>query len=424
MLIPGFIMARQEHGMHYRRGFLVGVVCLLIAGCDTPPTTQQAETGEPDSATIAEFDPELAADILQLTTEYLEQIDTDFDAVSDSLSELQSDVTQFLEQPTSLSMDTARDAWLNAHSAYELTAIHRYFANRVLPDPQGLRLFQLQYQVNSWPILPGYIDYVAGYPDSGIVHDTTVPLTVQNLREQHGLFEVSEVTLGFHVVEFLLWGLNEEGNSLRPSTDYVGVTTLTAAQVDSGMTLNELPNNRRRELLSLVTSTLQVDFQALRVLWDTNNNLVREQLLALEGPQLLSLLMGSMTDMLTEELLVRSLYPLLNGDYDESIQSPYSHATQNAVSAQLSGLERLLLESNSQEGTTLDALISNLSEDFSDFFYQNFDASKECLVVLYSNLKAPTDSASALRAEFEIVECINLVTNMIEHLGQIASASI
>ena len=123
--------------------------------------------------------------------------------------------------------------------------------------------------------------------------------------------------------------------------------------------------------------------------------------------------------MLTEEMLVRSLYPLLNGEYIDSIQSPFSHSTQNAASAQLTSVEQLLLDTGPTQGLSLDSILISLSSDFEELFYQNFDASKECLVLLYSTLGSPEDTRDSLRAEFEIVECINLLTNMIDHLEQI-----
>lgn len=408
----------------------LALCCALLTRCDSDSATgtaQEPAAGnnlDSASATSRDFDPAFTASIRQLTDAYLLQIDADFSEVSNSLSMLQSSVSDFLDSPTASSMDRARESWIHAHSAYELTTLHRYFANRVLPDPQGLQLFQLQYQINQWPILPGYLDYVGDYADSGIVHDTTVVLSSESLRDQHGAFAVTEATLGFHVIEYLLWGLNSDKQTPRPVADYLQSTVLTSAQVANGITLDQLPTNRRRQLLLLTTDSLQVDLQSLIVTWNGMNLTVRNQLQAMNGPQLLSVLTGAMTDMLTEELLVRSLYPLLNGDYVDSIQSPYSHATQNAVSAQLSGLERLLLETRTREGETLDSLISILSADFADFFYQNFDTSKECLVLLYATLQDPADSPAAGRAEFEIVECINLITNMTGHLGQVMDSSI
>ena len=105
---------------------------------------------------------------------------------------------------------------------------------------------------------------------------------------------------------------------------------------------------------------------------------------------------------------------MLNGNFAESIQSPYSRSTQNAVSSQLSGLERLLLERQTESGTTLDLVFSAISDEFSEFFYQDFDASKACLVLLYGN--TASDSVGPTNEkESQIVECINLLTNIIDY---------
>ena len=125
-----------------------------------------------------------------------------------------------------------------------------------------------------------------------------------------------------------------------------------------------------------------------------------------------------MVAMLTEELLLRSLYPMLNGDFIESMQSPYSLSTQNDVSTQLSGLERLLLELTTEDGITLDLVFAAVSEEFSEYFYQNFDASKSCLVLLYSNVDSEMLNGSSQR-EIEVVECINLLTNMVDHIQRL-----
>ena len=64
-------------------------------------------------------------------------------------------------------------------------------------------------------------------------------------------------------------------------------------------------------------------------------------------------------------------------------------------------------------------MLASLSSEFEEFFYQNFDASKECLILLYSTLDISEESTISTEAEFEIVECINLLTNMIDYLEQI-----
>ena len=85
----------------------------------------------------------------------------------------------------------------------------------------------------------------------------------------------------------------------------------------------------------------------------------------------------------------------------------------------MSGIERLLLEIRSDSGKSLDELFISFSPDYEELFYASFDASKECLVLLYSSLQNFQTSLSPLQTEFDVVECINLVTNMIDHLEQI-----
>jgi len=50
----------------------------------------------------------------------------------------------------------------------------------------------------------------------------------------------------------------------------------------------------------------------------------------------------------------------------------------------LSGLERLLLERQAESGITLDLVFSAISDEFSEFFYRDFDASKTCLILYYT----------------------------------------
>ena len=385
---------------------------------EEPGIPLEEETVEIVVMTSIDANPQVAMQLRKLVDVYLLQIQIDFDVVDSNLMGLGLLIDDFLASPNTETMTAARIAWLNAHSSYELTALHRYFARLVLPEGESLALFQMQYRLNHWPILPGYIDYVDGYPDSGIVHDINVTMDRPGLQEQHGAFDLAEAALGFHVLEFLLWGENKEMGRLRPASDYDSSSVLSALQQENGFALSQLSNNRRREYLRIVSQALIDDFHSLQQLWANGVAPFREKLISLQSTEILSLLVEAATTMLTEGMLVSSLYPLLNGDYSDSIQSPYSHSTQNAISAQLFGVERLLLETRTESGATLDSILVKLSVDFEELFYQNFDASKECLVLLYSTLQAPQDPAAALQAEFEIVECINLLANMIDHLQQ------
>ncbi|GJM11748.1 MAG: hypothetical protein DHS20C12_01510 [Pseudohongiella sp.] len=386
---------------------------IALASCSNDETESprvELETNATPS-TFELLNPELSASAKEIALDYVDQISIDLSQASIEIAGLQSTIRTLISEPSVDSLENSREAWLDAHTAYELTALHRYFATQLIEEQAGLALLQIQYQINHWPIVPGYIDYVEGYPDSGIVHDINVNLDDDSVREQHGSFDVSEATLGFHVIEFLLWG-DSSDSVPRPLTDYQAVEQLSPQEIESGYTLQQLSKNRRRALLPIIADALVEDYAALQALWLAQKPIIVSRIESASATELIVALTDSMSAMLSEELLLRSLYPMLNGDFVESIQSPYSQSTQNAVSIQLSGLERLLLELQTENGTSLDLVFSAISDEFSEFFYQNFDASKSCLVLLYANSES---DAVAPTTETEIVECINLLTNMIDY---------
>ena len=403
-----------------RTTLAAATLLLVLVGCSE--NTGEPQVAEPTAETRPSgfelLNPELSTAAKQIALDYAEQIRVDFSQVSIEIEKLQSAIGEFLAQTNIENLDRARQSWLLAHSAYELTTLHRYFAASILDEQNSIALLQLQYQINHWPIVPGYLDNVDGYPDSGIVHDINVSLDSIGLRDQHGAFDISEVTLGFHVLEFLLWGSRDTQSELRSVDDFIEIDALDASQIESGYSLEQLSNNRRRQLLAIIADILLGDFRELGSLWSDQLERAEQSIDRTSQTELITTLADSMSAMLTEELLLRSLYPMLNGDFVESIQSPYSLSTQNAVSSQLSGLESLLLESQSENGTTLDLVFSAISDEFSEFFYQNFDASKSCLVLLYSNTDNDTASTSTER-EIEVVECINLLTNMIDNIDRL-----
>ncbi len=398
-----------------RMGIAILAAMFLVGCSDDVPDPQSVEKVK-ETALPSAFEllnPQLSASAKEIALDYVGQIGVDLNQVSIGIEKFQSSIRTLIDDTSDENLNSSRQAWLNTHSAYELTTLHRYFAAQLLDEQNGLALMQLQYQINHWPIVPGYIDYVDGYSDSGIVHDINVNLDSASLREQHGLFDVSEVSLGFHVIEFLLWGYDIDSVA-RPAADFDSVLELSPEEMEQGYTLEQLSNNRRRLFLTVVTDILVEDFRALQSLWLAEAPGIRQRIESTSGTELIVVLTDSMSAMLTEEFLLRSLYPMLNGDFIESIQSPYSRSTQNAVSSQLSGLERLLLERQTENGTSLDIVFSAISDEFSEFFYQNFDASKSCLVLLYSNTESDSASPTNER-ETEIVECISLLTNLIDY---------
>ncbi|MFM1897568.1 MAG: hypothetical protein RLZZ385_2642 [Pseudomonadota bacterium] len=408
---------------------LGGTLILSLLACDNTPANDRqnpapAESGE----TPRSFEQPLLADavISDLTTAYIDQAIVAYRVAVASAENLQEAVDRLLDAPGEQTLVAARQAWLQAHDDYAATSLHQYFLQALVSGNNSglgidLSLERLHYQLDHWPILAGYIDYLDGYPDSGLVSDITVPLSRESISLQHGAFDLAEALLGFHPVEFLLWGEVRPGASgQRPYTDYMEDTELTAEQAAEGLQLTQMTSNRRRQLLDLVTVSLLQDVQAMQQLWTRNRNTLRDMAEGLTGPRQLALLLDAMTAVVTEELMVKSLSPLLNGDHESSLHSPYSQSSAAAVLAQLGGLEQALMVA-ADAAVTLEVLLTELYPDFSQTFYQNFDAGKECLERLYASVNQSGDPEIAMTIEAEIVECINFMGNLTNTLELVKS---
>lgn len=405
--------------------FLLCLGCLNYCSPDTavpdktlPSATQTIQESETSDSSVT-LDIETARLIRQLAREYIKQIEVDFSDLGGKISTLQTAVNRLLGSPSADLLRVTQENWLEAHLSFQQNRVNLEFLSAIANDAQKAQLAKLVYQIDQWPILAGYIDTVAGYPRGGIVHDVNVELTAESLIQQHGLFDTTEATLGFHVLEFLLWG---EPNAVSPqgrNEVFEPLSQLSEIQQESGMTVDQLGNNRRRALLGLVSSILVEDFQAAAAMQVQASTTFINSIEDRNSTVILNALLDSVTSVLNEEILARSLYKLLNDDLENALPSPYSQTSEMVVARQLQSVEKLVLETPTPEGVTLDQILVGLSPNFEEFFYQNLDASKACLVLLYGSISKPDQTLEASSVEFEVVECINLLTNLVDQFEQI-----
>ena len=95
-------------------------------------------------------------------------------------------------------------------------------------------------KIEAWPLTPGFVDSIKSHPYSGIVNDFTIEITPKVLRAQHMITDPSEISLGFHVLEYYAFERNRE--------DLNGTKEV---------------NRRRRSLISLVSELLVEDIKTL-----------------------------------------------------------------------------------------------------------------------------------------------------------------
>ncbi len=208
---------------------------------------------------------------------------------------LQTSVDAFLAHPTPATLNAARAAWKAARIPYLQSEGFR-FANTVIDDWEP--------RVNAWPMDEGLIDYVA--PSYGTQSDQNPLYTlnvIANTRLRVGARMVDAATIdtallrrlqqaegvqtnvstGYHAIEFLLWGQDLNGLAggagARPASDYD----------DSACTHGNCA--RRAAYLKAATDLLVEDLAEMTADWKAGGN-ARAELLA-KGPD------GGLAEILT-----------------------------------------------------------------------------------------------------------------------------
>jgi|GEM_PF-1860129 len=251
--------------------------------------------------------------------------------------ELSAAVDRLLLTPNIEHLEKAQAAWRK--TAGQLEQLYVFTRLGAVAPQLFQRLLEFQFNLTAWPIQPGYLDSYGEHPYSGIVFDVGMLVTEESLREQHGMTDRADATLGIYAIEFLLFG---EQNNRGPLV-FQPITVLNDKyRADGYQDVTELPRNRRRELLRLQTQILVADLRQLQVQWsDTQPGQLRYQFETLPAPQQVELLSKAAIALVTEQLVTlanqqKPADSLINGN-----DLWQNQQLADRLTAQLTGLSRL-----------------------------------------------------------------------------------
>jgi hypothetical protein len=144
-----------------------------------------------------------AVDIQAIRTDIMQVAATHDQEAIGHINRLIFAVDGFLASPDEATQTAARSAWLEAHRAFSslIPLIH------IAGEDQKL------FMIDAWPMEPGFLDSLPAWPDSGIINDFTLEISSAMLVQQHGITDASEVSLGFHPIEYFIF--------LRPIDDFI-----------------------------------------------------------------------------------------------------------------------------------------------------------------------------------------------------------
>jgi putative iron-regulated protein len=205
----------------------------------------------------------------------------------DAVVEMETAIDAFLAAPSETTLMAAREAWLEARETYGPTEAWRGWAGPIEFEDANNDGGELEGLINAWPLDEAYLDYVVGDADAGLINDTDTAITVESLLGANGQNDdEAAVTVGWHAIEFLLWGqdLDPAGPGARAATDFDALPQLRQAPIANANMLGSVvaaftvaPGAtgeettiacRRSEALDLMVDLLKDHIVQVRDAWD------------------------------------------------------------------------------------------------------------------------------------------------------------
>lgn len=334
-------------------GFFFSLLVLIqLVGCSQDPAPKSSHT--PALKSVVEQD----SPALSNYAAYLDlRAYTDLSHAVETAQALDAALAIFLYTPNQETLTAAQAAWRNAYDAFLRTLM---YAKLPVHEPAEWRrenksYAQLLLLIDTWPIEGGYVDHVPGYPFSGIVNDLTLQINADTLLNQHGFADQSYASLGFHVIEFMLWG--QEGtrtpSDFSPQDNTAPVidenpqaeaqNRLLVENVDE-LNIKVQNHHRRRQFIQLVSEQLQKHLQQLQQRWEPSKGYYAQQWQATTPKQKVSALLQATQLLISDEILAKRL---------TATSSEFSQTSVQDSLAIHAGIQSLLLTAGQPNLSTI-----------------------------------------------------------------------
>jgi putative iron-regulated protein len=270
----------------------------------------------------------------QVIENYANIVYANYKQAYDDAVALETAVNTFTTSPTEINFTAAKKAWLTSRESYGTTEAFR-FANGPIDSgdnaPEAL--------LNSWPLDENFIDYVDGDANSGIINNSSAfPILTKKLLSDENVLDVDakNVSVGYHAIEFLLWGqdltapsANKPGQ--RPYTDYVTGATGTATN-----------QARRADYLKFCADLLTDNLDYLVQQWKIGG-VYRTKFLALPENEAIKNIYLGITTLVSAELPIQRMNTAVQNANQEEEHSCFSDNTHRDIRLNLQGVINVYL---------------------------------------------------------------------------------
>jgi putative iron-regulated protein len=295
--------------MTRRRAVSLGIVlCGLGGACDAKPAGVS--------------DPRLVAGARAALQTYADIAAAGYADSARAARALAAAIDRLLAAPSEETLAAARRAWLQARIPYAQTEAFRFYDGPI---------DAVERWVNSWPIDENYVESEASAERLGLIQDSAqYPLLSDDVLARLNMRDgETSISTGYHVLEFLLWGRDQNplGPGQRPFSDFV-------EQAQPATTA------RRRAYLRSAAGLLVRQLEQVAEAW---TGAYRARFLALQPSAAIGLAVKGMGSLSGPELSGERLSVAYETKDQENEHSCFSDSTLEDLRADALGLQNVCL---------------------------------------------------------------------------------
>lgn len=326
---------------------------------------------------------------------------------------LQQAINSFVASPSATTLQTTKDAWLDAREPYGQTEVYRFYEGPIDAEggPEG--------DLNAWPLDESFIDYTRDDATSGIINDLTVTIDATTLRSKNEEDGVeTNVSIGYHAIEFLLWGQDDADASLKTSGSRSFTDYTTAANAD-----------RRGEYLKVCATLLVEDLQTLTEAWKSGDDSNYRASFVTGGDASLSSILTGMGSLSKAELGGERMKVALANHDQEDEHSCFSDNTHRDIVTNAQGIQNVYLGTYSTvNGLGITDLIEALDSELNVSLKTAFTTTMTAMEAIDANKPFDYEISSANTAGNErvqaAIDALEAQTTLLEKAASLLALSI
>ena len=331
-----------------------------------------------DEGTGSKADP--LANEAPVVEQYAKNVHANYVECLDKARVLKTAIDAFIATPSAQTQDAAKAAWVAARLPYGPSEAFRFYSGPIDDEKTGP-----EGEINSWPLDENFIDYTRDEPTAGIVNRTELALTKESIRGENGIGGEKNIATGYHAIEFLLWGQDEEDTTTktpgqRSYTDYV-----------SGGSAQNV--ERRAKYLQLASEILVEDLEVLVAAWEPGKDNFAKTFVADAKGVSVTKMLTAIGSMANAELSGERMTVAYKNRGQEDEHSCFSDTTNADLLGNFVGIQNVYLgKYGSSDGPGIDDLVSAVDPALDARMKSELDAGVAALTALQS---VPFDFAIA-----------------------------